>query len=192
MPRSLRLLIDRSLEKDPEQRFRSATELAEGLSRCRADLAAAGAAPRRRLPLRLRKWVLAAAILVGVAAAGLITRTIVQTGRVRWAHEQAIPEIERLVEQDRYLEAFTLAKQADGYLHGDPKLTALWPVDLGGRIVGHHATGRRHAFQRVRRAERRRGSSWVSRRSTTRACRAARCGFSSRKTASIRCISPAP
>ena len=38
------------------------------------------------------------------------------------------PEIERLIEQDRYLEAFTLANQADAYVHDDPKLAALWPA----------------------------------------------------------------
>jgi dienelactone hydrolase len=128
VPRSLKRLIDRSLEKDPENRFRSATELEAGLSTCRAELAAAGTNPGRRVPARVKKWLLAGALLAGVAAAGVATWATVKSSRVRWAREQAIPEIERLIEQDRYLEAFTLANRADAYVHDDPRLTALWPA----------------------------------------------------------------
>ena len=48
--------------------------------------------------------------------------------RVRWAREQALPEIARLVEQEKFGEAYAVAVQAEKYLPNDPMLGKFWPV----------------------------------------------------------------
>ena len=45
----------------------------------------------------------------------------------RWAREEAIPEIIRLVEQDNYAPAFTLAEEVERVVPDDPLLADLWP-----------------------------------------------------------------
>ena len=44
----------------------------------------------------------------------------------RWAREEAIPEIIRLVEQDNYAPAFTLAEEVERVVPDDPLLADLW------------------------------------------------------------------
>lgn len=45
----------------------------------------------------------------------------------RWAREQAIPEINRLIKEDRYAVALALARKAEKYVPNDPVLSQLWP-----------------------------------------------------------------
>jgi formylglycine-generating enzyme required for sulfatase activity/dienelactone hydrolase len=49
-----------------------------------------------------------------------------QTTNVRWAR-RALPQIEHLVEQEKYLAAFILAQRAEKYIPKDPTLAELWP-----------------------------------------------------------------
>ena len=46
--------------------------------------------------------------------------------RSSWARNQALPEIARLVEADKFADAMTLATEAERYLPGDPILANLW------------------------------------------------------------------
>jgi hypothetical protein len=47
--------------------------------------------------------------------------------KVKWARQEALPMITKLVEQDDYLAAFFLAQQAEKYIPEDPVLLKLWP-----------------------------------------------------------------
>jgi formylglycine-generating enzyme required for sulfatase activity/dienelactone hydrolase len=62
-------------------------------------------------------------LLVGTAVAWFIRRE----SRIRWAREQAIPEIARLIERNRFTDAFALAEKAERVIPGDPVLAKLWP-----------------------------------------------------------------
>lgn len=46
--------------------------------------------------------------------------------KVQWASEKLLPEISRLVDEDRYVAAFALARQAEEYIPGHPLLVKLW------------------------------------------------------------------
>jgi len=66
--------------------------------------------------------------LAGLVAAGLLVFLVIEVGvlrRARWARNQALPEIARLVDQDRSDEAFRLALQAQRYIPNDPVLLRL-------------------------------------------------------------------
>jgi formylglycine-generating enzyme required for sulfatase activity/dienelactone hydrolase len=69
---------------------------------------------------------------MAIAAAGVLLALLAiwflrSNARVRWAKEQAIPEIQRLVSEGDYGAAFALATQAEIRIPEDPVLTRLWP-----------------------------------------------------------------
>ena len=105
--------VARALEKDPDDRFPSVAGFAEA---CRVPEAAAGAGTGRRVP----------PILVGVAAivvavAGWVGWRTVQTAGARGS----LPEIARLVDEGRYVEAYERAVTAERWIPGDSSLAAL-------------------------------------------------------------------
>jgi formylglycine-generating enzyme required for sulfatase activity/dienelactone hydrolase len=122
---ALRKIIKRAVEKDPEDRP-TAAELIDELSQFRATLSTSAHAVVQ--PVRRSGWWMAAVAMVLVLAAVLALREVLQTRRERWAREQALPEIERLLAADEYVAAFALVQQAEDALGDDPQLTRLWPV----------------------------------------------------------------
>src|SRR5262249_25161279 len=65
--------------------------------------------------------------LVLVVALGLGLWLINRNAKLRWAREQALPEISRLIEEEKYTAAFALAQRAEKYIPVDPMLLKLWP-----------------------------------------------------------------
>jgi len=129
IPLVLRDLVHKCLEKDPERRYQSATELCQDLLDYQATLAAP--APKAidlkallRLFRRPRFAILSVVVfmLFCIAALWLIN----QSAKVRWARVEAIPEISRLIEQDKYFAAFSIAREAEKYISKDPMLIKLW------------------------------------------------------------------
>jgi len=66
------------------------------------------------------RWWLAGLVGSGVLVWGSFRTNDVR--HVRWARNQAVPEVARLVDQDKDDEAFRLAKQAEQYIPNDPLL----------------------------------------------------------------------
>jgi serine/threonine protein kinase/dienelactone hydrolase len=50
-----------------------------------------------------------------------------RSAKIRWAREQALPEINRLIRANDIAGAFALARQAEEHIPEDPALTSLWP-----------------------------------------------------------------
>lgn len=76
-------------------------------------------APRRRL----MQW-----LLIGLLGASVVAFAALKASnlrRVRWARNQALPEISRLLDQDKRDAAFRLARQAERYIPDDPLLDRL-------------------------------------------------------------------
>ncbi|MHC4518452.1 MAG: protein kinase domain-containing protein, partial [Planctomycetota bacterium] len=124
-------LIGKCLQKDPERRYSSAAELHQDLVDCQATLTAPApkAIDLKTLLNSLRKpqvaiGSLAVFLVLCVAIVWLTNRS----AKVRWARFEVLPEIERLVEQDKFLAAFSLARQAEKYIPKDPVLAELWPA----------------------------------------------------------------
>ena len=130
VPPDLEHIVDQVLQKSPDARFASAAETLKALQHYQDNLR--GVVPRavefRSLLRRLRMP------RVAVPVAGVLLLMILggawffdRQAKIRWAREEALPEITRLVEANwrDYTEAYRLAKQAEQYIPNDPELAAL-------------------------------------------------------------------
>jgi predicted esterase len=130
IPVDLDTLCCKAMEKDPGRRYQTAGEMADDLRR----VVAGHAVRARRVgwverSIRTaRRYPLSAALIAGVAVCASVAALVAwQYTRVAWAQRQAIPQIVRYVEKDRYLEAYVLAHKVQRLLPTDPMLAALWP-----------------------------------------------------------------
>jgi len=105
-PRQLEQVVLRCLEKDPSARFASGDELRQALSTC-SSKAKTFAVPR---------LVAAAAALIVLASGAFFGWRYYQaTARAKWVEETAVPEIARLIQEDKGLAALKLFRQAEQY-----------------------------------------------------------------------------
>jgi formylglycine-generating enzyme required for sulfatase activity len=116
IPGGVDRIVMRCLAKDPADRYGSAAELQRALTGV--------AVPSTSIKIqRVALAGAAAALLIG--AVGLGARSYVQASRVRWVEEKAVPEIGRLINENRRLAALTLFEQAQRYAPGSRKLFTL-------------------------------------------------------------------
>ena len=141
-PRQSQHIVARALEKDPAQRYQSAGEMARDARALLHDIDAqangqVAEAPRTRVPAWL--WITIAAALIAIAAVG--SWQYRQMSNRRWAREDAMPEISRLIDARKRLAAFDVLNKAQSYLHNDPQLQAFAkdnarPVSITSEPVG--------------------------------------------------------
>lgn len=117
---TLESILSKMLAKNPNDRYASAAEIGRDIDKCRNQTRAVPGTSRRY------RWIAVAAAVAVIAAIPLYS--YVQTTRhVRWARDEAIPEIGRLVAKEDFTAAFGLASQAQQYIPVDASLKALWP-----------------------------------------------------------------
>ena len=127
VPAEIVSVIDRTLEKSPERRTLTAEAIAEELSAWQARASASHIAGRPARPSRGRALIISAAIVLLVLA-GAFAWFWRQGSRARWAREEAVPQIERLVEQEKFVAAFRLAGEARRVIPTDPVWNRLEPI----------------------------------------------------------------
>jgi hypothetical protein len=121
IPRALEAAVLRALEKRPEARYASAEELDAALRAATREIGApeAGARSLVRNPVVLAG---ALVLLLAVAAAAWL---FAREARATRARGETLPEIERLLEENRVVEAYFLARQTEKLLPEDPLLREL-------------------------------------------------------------------
>ena len=123
LPTELNGIISRALEKKREKRYQSMSEPLAALKMLRQDTT--GPVPIARV---VRRPKVAIPALTAIAVAALLIGWYARrSARVRWAHETAIPEIERLAQKGADDAAFSLAQEVDAAVPGDAMLERLWP-----------------------------------------------------------------
>jgi dienelactone hydrolase len=127
VPEPLTRIVHRALEKDSTRRTITAEDIAAEITRWQLTQSAAGQDAPVGRPAATRWWIAIAAVaLVAVTATG--AWFVRQNARMRWAREQALPQIDQLAEREDYMAAFTLAQQAKQYIPNDPVWKRLDPV----------------------------------------------------------------
>jgi formylglycine-generating enzyme required for sulfatase activity/pimeloyl-ACP methyl ester carboxylesterase len=109
IPVEVQTIVERCLAKDPAARYPDAASLALELEAIQAKLTRPGEATWRRPAVLIPLGIALA------AAAGLGIWQTIQTRRIRWVQQEAIPEIERLQVSDRSMDAVRLARQVEPY-----------------------------------------------------------------------------
>ena len=136
VPQELQQIVRRALRKDVQSRYTSAAEMGRELRQYRDNLKAAELSvltPQAvlRAARKPRVAIPAAVFLVLLSAAG--AWFFHRQSKVRWAREQALPEVERIVNtlQVGYTnlgKAYAVAQEAEKYIAGDPTLNRLLQI----------------------------------------------------------------
>jgi serine/threonine protein kinase len=131
LPPEIQQIINRALKKKPESRFPSAAEMLKDLKKYQDSLRAEelGAFNLRTFLRRIRRPRIAIPALCAVLAISLVAVWFFnRQAKIRWAREEALPEVERLIEASwrDFTDAYRLAEMAEKYIPNDPKLSELF------------------------------------------------------------------
>lgn len=128
VPQELERVIQRCLSENREDRYATLTEIEQELKDCYEWIAkpAGGVSLKVLLRQSRRPKVWITALLSVIVLLCIFGWWIRRSLRVQWAKEQALPQIGKLVEQERVREAYGLAVQAERYLPHDPMLAKSW------------------------------------------------------------------
>jgi hypothetical protein len=126
-PEPARRIVARALSKQVSARYRSATELLADLVALQAERRTAHGSQRavRQIVKRPIVFVPALAVLAlgAIAAIGAYRHA----ARVRRAHDEAIPQIRRLIAESRFIAAFDIASTVEQTVGDDRELADVWP-----------------------------------------------------------------
>jgi formylglycine-generating enzyme required for sulfatase activity/dienelactone hydrolase len=129
VPKELERIAWRCLRKNPRERYLSMADVQQELQHLHQIFGASGSGINIRLLLRKsrRLKVAVPALLVITILISLAALWIHHNSRMMWARNQAVPEIARLIEEEKPGEAYTLAVEAERYIPHDPALMKSWP-----------------------------------------------------------------
>lgn len=130
IPEELEQIIVRTLEKDKEQRYQSANEVLHHLEKLYGERTVAGTkvVDLKVLQRILKKPRIAIPVLVILFSLVAFIFFLYQH-RMELQHAQAsLPEIEKLIKEQKYFEAYDLAVQIEKHLKDNPKLKQMIPM----------------------------------------------------------------
>jgi len=129
-------IVMKTLEKNRTRRYETANALAEDVERHLKHEPILAVSPglvylAKKFWHRHRSHITTAAVAMMLLTALIITAWMylrsVNARRVQWAKAEALPEIIKLIEQQDYRAAFSLAQNARKYIPNDPAMVELWP-----------------------------------------------------------------
>jgi serine/threonine protein kinase len=131
VPQELQQVVARALKKKREARYGSAEEMLKDLKAYETSLQLerSGILSLKTLVRRLRRPAVAIPTVLAVAAvAALAVWFFNRQAKIRWAREEILPKVERLIEENfrDFIEPYNLAVMAERYLKNDPKLTEIF------------------------------------------------------------------
>ena len=129
VPPELQRIVQKCLRKQAEERYASVAAIETELQQCRALVSEPASGINLKLLVRKTKnpRVAVPLALTMVLVVGLAVWAIHRSVKVKWAQEEALPQISKLIGDNKIGDAYTLAVQAERYIPKDPILAKLWP-----------------------------------------------------------------
>ncbi len=115
-------VVSRTLVRDRDRRTITASNVRDLASACHARLASSGQQPAIARPRTSRRTRVAVAVIALAVGASGVAWWVQRNAKVRWARQEALPEIIRLAEAEKFDDAYQLAQQALPYIPEDPLL----------------------------------------------------------------------
>ena len=109
-------VVSRTLVRDRERRTITAADVRDLASACHARLASSGQQPAIARPRTSRRTRVAAAVVALAVASSGIAWWAQRNAKVRWARQEALPEIVRLAGADKFDDAY-LPRAAGAAIH---------------------------------------------------------------------------
>ena len=126
-PGELDRIIRHCVRKIPAERYASVSEIEQDLEDCKAAEAPTGIKFRVLFRKGKRPSVAIPVLLGLLMLVSLFAWWVHNSSKAGWARNQALPQIARLVEEEKLDEAYAVAVQAERYIPHDPILLKLWP-----------------------------------------------------------------
>jgi serine/threonine protein kinase len=128
VPNLLEQVVQRALQKESDSRFSSIDELLQGLRKCQSPLKESEISTNGLpyvLKLIKKTQVFIPAILIIAILVFFIVRFLNKSSKERWARFTALPDINRFVDEQKYMDAFLLVNQVESIIPDDPILMDL-------------------------------------------------------------------
>ena len=113
-------VVSRTLVRDRKRRTITASDVCNLVAACHARLSSSGLQPAVAQPRRSRRALVVATVVALAVGASGIAWWAHGNAKVRWARQEALPEIVRLAEAEKFDDAHRLAQQAQPYIGEDP------------------------------------------------------------------------
>jgi len=129
VPNGLERIVRRCLRKRPEERYASMVEVEQELKDCSELTSEPASGVNLRVLFRQSRQprVAIPALIILLALMSFVGWGIHHSSKVRWARDQALPQIGKLIERGELGQAYALAVQAERYIPADPTLAKFWP-----------------------------------------------------------------
>jgi serine/threonine protein kinase len=136
IPENFSRVILKCLEKEKERRYQSADDLLAELRKVQQEISSKAKHATRRIAgvpreLATRPWLKKAILPVLAVALVVIVFFAVKlstgSSKAGLAKKKALPEIARLIKEEKYTAAFEMAQNAQKWIPNHPKLVKLWP-----------------------------------------------------------------
>lgn len=128
LPKSIDPLVEHALEKQKGNRYSTTTEMLNDLKKYQDSIKSEALRTQSFLH-RVRRPVMAIPAVGVLLLVGLFTYRIWKNQtQIRWAKDKALPEIEKLVDENwrDFTSAYALAEKAEKFIPNDPKLVELF------------------------------------------------------------------
>ena len=130
IPMEWQQIVNRALKKKPGSRYQSASEILRDLKQYQVRLMVpeARVINFKSFLIHIRKpqlFIPTVLIVLGLCLS--VVWYFNRAAKIKWARNEAIPEIIQLISKDNIKPAYALAEEAEKYIPANPTLISLWP-----------------------------------------------------------------